>query len=312
MLFLTCDMNRRKFIVFLAIWFCFQCLAAQSRGNLNFLVVSDLGNYGGGDQRKIAQTLGDFADRWSPNAILNLGDTFHYWGVQSVDDPGWNSNFESIYTSPSLHNLWFSALGNHDYQGNTQALIDYTEKSRRWNMPAHYYSKSFKRGDTTVKVIFLDTTPFLRRAVTQPDIYPDAIRQDTVAQLKWLREELADRDADWIVVAAHHPLFSSRKDSSGQRADVSSHLGKVLAENRPDLYISGDVHCFEHFRRPDDNTDYVTCSSGAQAYDVVPDKDALFALGHPGFMSLAVDKSSLTVVMYDRDGKVLYEFTKSK
>lgn len=305
-------MNLRKFIVFFAVWGCFQLLAAQSRGNLNFLVVSDLGNYGGGDQRQVAQTLGDFAGRWSPNAIINLGDTFHYWGVQSADDPGWNSNFETIYTSPALHNLWYCALGNHDYQGNTQALIDYTDKSRRWNMPSHYYAKTFKHGGTSVKIIFLDTTPFLRRAISQPEIYPDAMRQDTLAQIKWLRKELAVADADWVVVAAHHPLFSSRIDSAGQRADVNSHLGNALAQNRPDLYLSGDVHCFEHFRRPDDKTDYVTCTSGAQAYDVVPSGDALFALGQSGFMSLAFGKKSLTVVMYDKDGKVLYEFTKTK
>ncbi len=305
-------MIRTILIAILTLSISSQHLYAQARGALNFLVVSDLGNYGGGDQRLVAETLGDFASRWSPNAILNLGDTFHYWGVQSVDDYGWISNFESIYSSPSLHNLWYCALGNHDYQGNTQALIDYTDISRRWNMPSHYYSKSFKRGDTSVKVIFLDTTPFLRRAVSQPDIYPDAIRQDTVAQIKWLREELSDKTHDWVVVAAHHPLFSSREDTSGQRFDVNTHLGMALSENRPDLYISGDVHCFEHFRREGDKTDYVTCSSGAQAYVVVPSQDAIFANGHPGFMSLSFDKSSLSVVMYDRDGKKLYEFSKTK
>lgn len=305
-------MIQRIVIAILAVWSLIFNVPAQTRGDLNFLVVSDLGNFGGGNQPIVAETLGDFASKWSPTAILNLGDTFHYWGVESVDDPGWISNFESIYTKPTLHNLWYCVLGNHDYQGNTQALIDYTNKSRRWNMPSHYYSKIFKRGDTTVKVIFLDTTPFLRRAISQPDIYPDAGRQDTVAQLKWLRDELANSDADWTVLAAHHPLFSSRPDNAGQRADVSSHLGNIISEFNPDLYISGDVHCFEHFKGNGNNTDFVTCTSGSQAYDVVKSDDALYALGHSGFMSISVDKALLTVEMYDKQGKLLYKFSKTK
>lgn len=305
-------MIRRIVITILTGWIFILNATAQARGDLNFLVVSDLGNFGGGDQRIVAETIGDFAARWTPNAVINLGDTFHYWGVESIDDPGWISNFESIYTNPSLHNLWYCVLGNHDYQGNTQALIDYTHKSRRWNMPSHYYSKNFKRGETSVKVIFLDTTPFLRRAISQPEIYPDASRQDTTAQLKWLRKELENSDADWIVVAAHHPLFSSRPDNSGQRADVSSHLGKIIADYNPDLYISGDVHCFEHFKGKGYDTDFFTCTSGSEAYDVEKSDEALYALGHSGFMSIAADKASLTIEMYDRNGKLLYNFSKSK
>lgn len=98
-------MIRKIVIAILSVWILVFNVTAQSRGDLNFLVVSDLGNFGGGDQKIVAETLGSFASRWSPTAIINLGDTFHYWGVESIDDPGWISNFESIYTNPSLHNL---------------------------------------------------------------------------------------------------------------------------------------------------------------------------------------------------------------
>lgn len=305
-------MNRGLLLAILTVSFCVQCITAQIRGDVNFMVVSDLGNFGGGDQQQVATTIGQFATTFRPTAIINLGDTFHYWGVQSTDDPGWQSNFESIYTAPALHNLWYCVLGNHDYQGNTQALIDYTERSRRWNMPARYYTKTFSNGNTSVEIIFLDTTPMLRRAVSQPEIYPDVAAQDTAAQTEWLRARLAASTADWTVVAAHHPLFSSRPDGAGQRADVSSHLGSALSSHRPDLYINGDVHCFEHIRRPGDPTEYVTCTSGSQAYEVTPGENAVFADGHAGFMSLSFDKSRLTVTMYDRDGKKLYEYSKEK
>ncbi|MDE6278040.1 MAG: metallophosphoesterase [Muribaculaceae bacterium] len=283
------------------------------KGNVNFLVVSDLGAFGGGDQPEVAATLGRVAETFSPTAILNMGDTFHFWGVESVDDPGWVSNFESIYTAPFLHSLWYCALGNHDYQGNTQALVDYTHKSRRWNMPERYYSKTFSRRGTSVEVIFLDTTPFLQRAQTQPDIYPDAGRQDTAAQTAWLAKALASSTADWVIVAAHHPVYSSRPDNSRQRADIQAHIAPVLAKHRPDAYISGDVHCFEHFAFPDDPTDYFTCTAGSVAYPVdAPDPRTLFTSGSSGFMTLSADAEKLSIAMLDKEGRVLYTYTKTK
>lgn len=287
------------------------CLPLRAAGP-KFVVVSDLGAFGGADQKKVAAALGEAAYEVGPDAIINLGDTFHFWGAQSVDDPGWNSNFEDIYTTPSLHNLWYCVLGNHDYQGNTQALIDYTRKSRRWNLPARYYTQKFKRGDTTVEFIFIDTTPLLERALTQPDIYPDASVQDTDAMKEWLRQALKEADADWVIVAGHHPVYSSRPDNARQRANVSSSLEGVLAERRPDLYLAGDVHCFEHTQRPGDTTDYLTCTSGSQAYPVEAGENVVFADGSSGYMTMVFDKNQMTFTMFDSDGAILYEYTKTK
>lgn len=305
-------MKRGHIIALMFVSLFILTMSAQSSGDVKFLVVSDLGNFGGDDQRPVAETIGNTTYDFGPTAILNLGDTFHYWGVQSVDDPGWQSNFESIYTAPALHHLWYSVLGNHDYQGNTQALIDYTDRSRRWNLPDRYYTKKFKRGDTTVEIIFLDTTPMLQRTRNFPDIYPDAQSQDTTAQRQWLERALAAADADWVIVAAHHPLFSGRTDPAHQRADVNSHLGLALASRRPDFYINGDLHGFEHIKRPGDTTDYVTCTSGSRAFDIPPSEHTKYSSGESGFIHMTFDKNSATVKMFDRDGNILYEFTKNK
>lgn len=309
-------MKHKPLILFLLLLLTSTKASAQAdetpRGKINFLVVSDLGAYGGSDQRQVAQTLGEFSGDWHPTAILNLGDTFHYWGVQSADDPGWNSNFESIYTAPGLHNLWYAVIGNHEYQGNPQALIDYSARSRRWNIPARYYTKTFKGGGTSVEVIFLDTTPFLERTISQPDIYPEACEQDTAAQMRWLAEKLAATTADWVIVAAHHPLYSGRDDKAGQRRDVSKHLAPVLANNPPHLYINGDVHCFEHIQRPGDVTDYMTVTSGSEAYPVERGADVLFHSGASGFGTISVTADSLTFTMHDAQGRILYRYTKTK
>ena len=125
------------------------------------MVVSDLGRNGHYDQKPVAATMGRIAEQIGPDAILALGDTHHYGGVESVTDPLWMTNYELIYDHPELMVNWYPICGNHEYRGNTQAVIDYSGISRRWEMPARYYAKTFEDDGTTVKVIFLDTTPLI-------------------------------------------------------------------------------------------------------------------------------------------------------
>ena len=156
------------------------------KGDINLIVASDLGRNGYYDQKKVAATMGDVAEQIGPDAVLALGDTHHYEGVESVSDPLWMTNYELIYSHPELMVHWYPICGNHEYRGNTQAVIDYSKVSRRWDMPAKYYTKAFKDGDTSLLVVFLDTPPLIDKYRKKSDTYPDATKQDADAQLKWL------------------------------------------------------------------------------------------------------------------------------
>lgn len=132
-----------------------------SKGDVNLIVASDLGRNGHYDQKDVAATMGEVAEEIGPDAVLALGDTHHYGGVQSTEDPLWMTNYELIYDHPELMVNWYPVCGNHEYRGNTQAVVDYSNVSRRWKMPARYYSKVFEEDGTTVRVVFLDTTPLI-------------------------------------------------------------------------------------------------------------------------------------------------------
>ena len=109
----------------------------------NFYVANDLGRNGYYDQKPIAELMGTMAEEIGPEFVVATGDIHHFEGVRSVNDPLWMTNYELIYSHPELMIDWFPVLGNHEYRGNTQAVLDYTNISRRWTMPARYYRKAF-------------------------------------------------------------------------------------------------------------------------------------------------------------------------
>ena len=90
---------------------------------------------------------------------------------------------------------WLPVLGNHEYRGNTQAVLDYAQRSRRWVMPARYYTKVFESKGTTIRIVFLDTTPLIDRYRENSTKYPDTDKvrganpADLQAQLDALRKQ---------------------------------------------------------------------------------------------------------------------------
>ena len=171
---------------------------------LNFFVVNDTGRNGYYDQKTIAELMGNMADNGaSPEFIVATGDIHHFDGVESTSDPLWMTNYELIYSHPELMVPWYAMLGNHEYRGNTQAVIDYSKVSRRWRMPDRYYTLAFSDKGTSVRIVCLDTTPLINRYREESNQYPDAVKQDPEKQLQWLDQVLAEASEDWVIVFGH-------------------------------------------------------------------------------------------------------------
>lgn len=150
----------------------------------NFYVANDLGRNGYYDQKPIAELMGQMAENGAdPEFVLATGDVHHFEGVRSVNDPLWMTNYELIYSHPELMIDWFPLLGNHEYRGNTQAVLDYSNVSRRWTMPARYYTKTFEDKGATIRILWVDTAPMIDKYRNESDTYPDACKQDYRKQL---------------------------------------------------------------------------------------------------------------------------------
>lgn len=72
------------------------------------------------------------------------GDNFYHHGVKNVDDKRFRETFEDVFTAKSLMTPWYFCAGNHDHLGNASAQIAYSSRSKRWNFPDFYYTKSWK------------------------------------------------------------------------------------------------------------------------------------------------------------------------
>ena len=284
------------------------CLASISAGaQIRLMVASDLGRNGAYYQKPIAALMGKVAETDDIEAVLALGDTHHYMGIESVNDPLWMTNYELIYCHPELQVPWYPILGNHEYRGNTQAVMDYSSLSRRWQMPSRYYSKVFQDDSTSLRVVFIDTTPLIDKYHTDSVDYPSVTSQDIEAQLAWLDKELLSAREDWVVVVGHHPIYADTPKSESERLDMQRRVDPILRRYKVNMYICGHIHNFQHIKPRGSKIDYVVNTSGSLARETVNMVEgSQFVSGQPGFSVLSCTHDNIQLDMLNAKGEVIH------
>ena len=290
------------------------CLASISAGaQIRLMVASDLGRNGAYYQKPIAALMGKVAETDDIEAVLALGDTHHYMGIESVNDPLWMTNYELIYCHPELQVPWYPILGNHEYRGNTQAVMDYSSLSRRWQMPSRYYSKVFQDDSTSLRVVFIDTTPLIDKYHTDSVDYPSVTSQDIEAQLAWLDKELLSAREDWVVVVGHHPIYADTPKSESERLDMQRRVDPILRRYKVNMYICGHIHNFQHIKPRGSKIDYVVNTSGSLARETVNMVEgSQFVSGQPGFSVLSCTHDHIQLDMLNAKGEVIHSVRQTR
>ena len=286
---------------------------ATLKKDINFFLANDLGRNGYYDQKPIAELMGVMAEEIGPECVLAAGDVHHFDGVQSVHDPLWMTNYELVYSHPELMIDWLPILGNHEYRGSTQAVLDYSTVSRRWGMPARYYTRVYEEEGTTVRLVMVDTTPLMSKYREENQKYPEACLQDNEKQLAWVDSVLNAAKEDWVMVVGHHPVYAETSKDESERLDMQNTLGKVLGKYpKVAMYLCGHIHNFQHIRVPGSSIDYVVNSSASLSRKVKPIEGTKFCSPEAGFSVIAADKKELCLHMIDKTGKVLYTVRRQK
>ena len=286
---------------------------ATLKKDISFFLANDLGRNGYYDQKPIAELMGVMAEEIGPECVLAAGDVHHFDGVQSVHDPLWMTNYELVYSHPELMIDWLPILGNHEYRGSTQAVLDYSDVSRRWEMPARYYTRVYEEEGTSVRIVMVDTTPLMSKYREENQKYPEACLQDNEKQLAWVDSVLNVAKEDWVMVVGHHPIYAETSKDESERLDMQNTLDKVLRKHKQvAMYLCGHIHNFQHIRVPGSPIDYVVNSSASLSRKVKPIEGTQFCSPEAGFSVIAADKKELCLHMIDKTGKVLYTVRRQK
>lgn len=282
----------------------------------HFIILNDAGVNGHKNHKTVADLMGTVASYANAKFVVCPGDQLHMQGAISVQDPIWITNYEMIYTNPSLLWIpWYEVAGNHEYNGNVQALIDYSNVSRRWHMPSRYYSfvENDPKSGAKIRFVMCDTTPM--QVNPKGNDHSDASKQDVEAQLKWIEETLnTPCDADWTIVIGHHPVFANTGKSIKQQQMMQAKLLPILKRHpEVDYYICGHIHIFEHIIKEGISTEFVVNASAGTGRTIVEGQETpLFSYGDSGFLMVSFDKTHMSFDLIDKEGNILYTFSKKK
>ena len=283
-------------------------------GPLNFYLANDLGRNGYYDQKPIAETMGKMAETIDIEFVVAAGDIHHFEGVQSISDPLWMTNYELIYSHPDLMIQWYPICGNHEYRSNTDAVVEYSNVSARWEMPAKYYTFVKEEDGVTVRIVMVDTTPMIDKYREETDKYADASRSDWKEQTAWLDQVLSEADEDWVLVVGHHPIYAYTDKSESERTDLQQRLDPVIRKyGNVDMYLCGHIHTFQHIRKDGCDIDYVVNTSGSLSReDVQPTDGTVFCSNKSGWSLITADEHELKLHMLDKEGNVLHTVTRTR
>lgn len=282
---------------------------------VHFLAIGDWGRNGADHQLQVARQMGKWATENPNNFIISLGDNFYPSGVVSEHDPLWHHSYENIYTEFALQWDWYPILGNHDYKSDPDAQVRYSKISRRWKMPARYYSKEISLKDGKMLLVFIDTNPMIPEFYENSEYGPHVAGQHPEKQLEWLDQTLRSAGADvrWKLVIGHHPIYTvGPRIKNYDTLAVRKALKDIFDRNKVDVYLSGHDHSLQHLK-PEGFTHQFISGSGSEVTPVTSGIPfSKFEAADYGFMYFSADRKRLNAKMINHTGMIIYETTLKK
>jgi len=273
------------------------------------LVIGDWGRKGNVNLRANAYMMNEVCCHIPVDAVLTTGDNFYSNGVSNTSDPHWNRSFERVFTGECLVPVqWYPSLGNHDVRGNTQAQIDYSQQSNRWNMPSAYFDFWVVQDSVSIHFVAVDTSPFVTDYHSDPsnsDMEYHVSNADTALQLQWLDSVLASGNPDWLVVYGHHPVYAA----DGRHGSTDELIEKFVPrfdEHEVNVYFCGHNHSLELIKT-ESPTLYVTSGGGSTPQSRIENLPYnLFGVAEPGFVLSSFTRDSLQLDFINKKGQRLF------
>ena len=252
----------------------------------SLLVVGDTG-YDSPQRAEVVAAMRRHSSEAVPDAAVLLGDNFYERGVDSVDDPRFQTDFENVFDESSFPFPFYVCLGNHDYGGDVSAQLRYTEISNRWTMPANHYSVRHEIGDVAIDLFVIDTYLIANRD------------RDGNEELVWLDQQLSQSDARFKIVIGHHPAISGGKH--GAYPVIAESLPGLLRDHAVDLYLSGHDHDLQ-LNDSGQGWLQIVSGSGSKLRSTTWTEQTIYAKAVPGFCWILIRGDELWVSFYSCQG----------
>ncbi len=271
-----------------------------------------------------------------------LGDNIYPSGATvGADGRDDTQRFEDLMHTPYIglreqdpDFVIYPVMGNHDWETSREgavAQLEYLQDSPLYRMDGFWWRAVPAPGvevfgiDTTVLLaafeepeveIADDGTPVRTGEIDHHDPWTVPIGEER-NQVAWLEQAMAESNARWKIVVAHHPLWSGSSGKYEQTKVLREQLYPVLCRHA-DMYLAGHEHtlevhmddCREGLGKPDARP-LLTLVSGAagkqralhstfMAYQDrrYPQKETVFARGQVwGFATLELGAESGTVTI---------------
>jgi predicted phosphohydrolase len=185
---------------------------------------------------------------------VTIGGTSH--GVESVSDKKWQLVFHNQFptTTPFFRKRWYVIAGNHDYDGNEMAQVQYTKLSHRWYFPSLYYHFLKPAPDGATVEFFMIDSQVLANDDSELASYGRKVDLEQLAKIeRWLRTSTAT----WKIMFGHHPIYHNKNENDF----LVKRLVPLLEKYHVAAYISGHLHSFQHLRSP--KVHYITIGNTA-------------------------------------------------
>ena len=248
---------------------------------------------------------------------LLLGDNFYDAGVSSVSDEQFATKFELPYAK--LDMPFYVILGNHDY-GETsfewyrgEFQKDYALQNPKWILPKEYYS--FQTGEGLADFFAFDTARIM---------WGDMVDE----QRDFLNTAIGESEAIWKVAFAHHPYLSNGKHGNAGNYEGFSFIPIASGESikdfmdevicgKVDLYLCGHDHNRQSFTASASNcgVNFIVNGASSKSSDFAYHDDNFTLWGDDqkeGFVWLEIIEDKMTVIWYDSDGNIDFEYTIDK
>jgi len=231
-------------------------LTAPARGSRLPFRLWVLGDSGTGSTGQIGARDAMLAEAGSrrPDLLLHMGDIAYTEGT----DLQFSSFFFTIYQSILRHTVTWPAMGNHEgvsadsatQKGPYYDAFVLPKAGEAGGLPSGteaYYSFDY----ANVHFVVLDSHESPRA--------PDG------AMLRWMKDDLAATDQDWIVAYWHHPPYTKGthdSDAEGQLVDMRENALPILEAAGVDLVLTGHSHIYERSYLVDGAYDTPTTAAG--------------------------------------------------